>query len=98
MLDGLTKNVRDGLFRKVCHEGTLTNYRPTEHCKWLHHNNPYLKLGPFKVEVIRQEPYLSVFRDILTDAEMEWLVNYSSPRLSRSRLFQVLIHVDMCKN
>lgn len=85
ILDG-TKNVLDHHFRKVCHEGSyLVNYKPIEHCKWLHHNDPYLKLGPFKTEVVRQRPYLSVFRDILTEAEMKWLVDYSSPRLSRTR-------------
>ena len=86
-LNERSKNVRNALFRKVCQLGSFqtTENIQVESCKLLHHNDPYLKLGPFKVEVVRQKPYLSVFRDILTEKEMQFLIDYASPRLSRSR-------------
>ena len=39
-------------------------------CRYLHHNNPYLKLGPFKEEMNAHIPYSVVFHDILTETEM----------------------------
>ena len=88
-LNERSKNVRNALFRKVCQLGSFQSASKLniqiESCKLLHHNDPYLKLGPFKVEVVRQKPYLSVFRDILTEKEMQFLIDYASPRLSRSR-------------
>jgi hypothetical protein len=42
-------------------------------------------LGPFKVEVYSSSPYIAVFHDFLTDHEMKWIIDYSLPRLSKSR-------------
>ena len=39
-------------------------------CHYLHHKNPYLKLGPFKEEMIANIPYLVIFHDILSDKEI----------------------------
>ena len=42
-------------------------------------------LGPFKVEIVSIEPYISIIHDIVTDVEMDWMIEYSVPRLSKSR-------------
>jgi hypothetical protein len=42
-------------------------------------------LGPFKVEVTSFSPYISIYHDILTETEMKWMKDYSTPRLSKSR-------------
>ena len=42
-------------------------------------------LGPFKLEVMLIKPYRVVFHDFLSEAEMEWMIEYSKPRLSQSR-------------
>ena len=54
-------------------------------CGYLHHFDPYLRLGPFKVEVYLRSPYLSVLHDLLTEKEIQWMIDYSVPRLSRVR-------------
>ena len=32
-------------------------------CIWLHHNDPYLKLGPFKFEIKHQEPEIGLIHE-----------------------------------
>lgn len=54
-------------------------------CFFLHHFDPYLKLGPFKYEVASESPFIIVFHDILTELEMTHMVTKSKPNLSRSR-------------
>ena len=54
-------------------------------CRLLHHQNPYLKLGPFKEEQKSERPYAVVFHDILSDLEMNYLITESRPKLSRTR-------------
>ena len=56
-------------------------------CRLLHHQNPYLKLGPFKEEMYSTVPYSVVMHDILTDAEIDFLKKESSPNLSRTRTY-----------
>ena len=46
---------------------------------------PYLKLGPFWLEVKFASPFRSVIQDFFTEKGIEWMVNYSKPRLSSSR-------------
>ena len=55
-------------------------------CTYIHHADPYLKLGPFKIEIMMSSPFRSIFHDILTDKEMDYLVDYASPRLSNARV------------
>ena len=50
--------------------GTMSQKHIGYLCRYLHHNNPYLKLGPFKEEMNAHIPYSVVFHDILTETEM----------------------------
>ena len=53
-------------------------------CSSLHHFNPYLRLGPFKMEDQSLSPYVTVFRDFLAESEMEYYKDFARPRLFRS--------------
>jgi len=51
-------------------------YRLPDHenlpkCGYLHHFDPYLRLGPFKVEIILRSPYLSILHELLTEEEIQ---------------------------
>lgn len=54
-------------------------------CHLLHHDDPYLRLGPFKYEVASNEPFIIVYHELLTEEEMNHLVEKSKPNLSSSR-------------
>ena len=78
----------DWLFMKTCRYGGQAHklVKTKEvNCRLLHHRNPYLRLGPFKEEQKSERPYAVVFHDILSEIEMNYLVEESRPNLSRER-------------
>ena len=60
------------LMMQTCQKGKwLTpKYKVAYPCRYLHHNDPYLKLGPFKEEWTSFIPYSVVFHDILSEKEI----------------------------
>lgn len=74
--------------RSVCNGFSFRAYTRQKtqfNCHWLHHRDPYLRLGPFKLEQVSDDPYLVVFHEIFTEDEMKYMVENSLPHLSRSR-------------
>ena len=39
-------------------------------CQFLHQNNPYLKLGPMKFEMLNSEPEIDLLHDFISDKEI----------------------------
>ena len=60
---------------------------PNLKCRLLHHQDPYLRIGPFKEEQMSHRPYLVVFHDILSEKDIKVLVQESRPKLSLARTF-----------
>ena len=54
---------------------------------YLHHNDTYLKLGPFKLEEKNVSPFLGIFHDFFSNKEMSAFISYAQPRLERSTHF-----------
>lgn len=54
-------------------------------CHLLHHNDPFLKLAPFHLEIVSKSPYIVIFHGILSEEEIQYLIEYSKPRLSKNR-------------
>ncbi|CAB4053876.1 P4HA [Lepeophtheirus salmonis] len=73
-------------FNRLCRGENLRSPSDEVQLKsfYLHHNDPYLKLGPFKVEVNNIEPSLIVIKDFIFDREGESYRNYAEDKLSRS--------------
>lgn len=82
------KMVLEDYFAKVCRDGFMfwKRIKIGLKCRFLHHNDPYLKLGPFKEDQVSDRPYAVIFRDILSPPEIDFLIDYATPRLSRGRL------------
>ena len=38
-------------------------------CIWIHHNNPFLKLGPFKFEILHQDPEIAYIHDLVSEQQ-----------------------------
>ena len=45
------------------------------HCKFVHHNNPYLEIGPFKFELMNQKPEIGLIHELVTSAEAQAIQN-----------------------
>ena len=72
--------------KSIIHNGTSAS-QPK--CHFVHHFSPYLKLGPFHIEVKLYMPFRTVIHEFFTEKEMDWMLVYSKPRLSASRYLQV---------
>ena len=93
-LDDSTTNKNDRALGHICKEAHSKNSPvtndPTEtkmyFCRFQHHGDPYLKLGPFKVEEVFNYPFIVLFHDFLKDEESEGLKDEASENLSLSLL------------
>ena len=57
-------------------------------CHYLHFKDPFLKLGPFKLEEVNYGPFVAIFHDFFHDREMEAFVAFAADgRLRRSLHF-----------
>ena len=89
----LPGQVREPLLQNVCNgnikgTGLRGNSRHDilrPKCHLLHHFNSFVNLGPFHLEVKFYVPFRTVVHDFFTAEEMDWMKDYSRPRLSRSR-------------
>ena len=57
-------------------------------CRFQHHKNPYLILGPFKLEELNQNPFIVTFKNILYNEEVETLKSMASNNLKLSQVGQ----------
>ncbi|XP_022906186.2 prolyl 4-hydroxylase subunit alpha-1 [Onthophagus taurus] len=53
-------------------------------CRYITNNNPYLKIGPFKVEEAYTDPKIVVFHDVMYDSEIETIKRLAHPRFRRA--------------
>ena len=74
--DNLYKNeehpVLDDQFSRLCSGEQMLDANVTKNllCYKLHYEDPYLRLCPFKIDVQNISPYITIFRDFFSDAEM----------------------------
>ncbi len=54
-------------------------------CHFLHYGDPYLRLGPFRLEPRNRAPFVAVFRDLMYDGETEAYRVAAESKLERSR-------------
>ena len=79
---------KDESDRMICRgslTGAMVEEQGPQRCYFLHHNDPYLRLGPFKMEKLLPSPFRMIFHDFLTEPEIQWLLDYSKPKLSTTR-------------
>ena len=53
-------------------------------CYFLHHRDPFARLGPFKVEEKSKNPFILMFREFLLSSEIHHLKNVAINNLQRS--------------
>ena len=55
-------------------------------CTFIHHYNPFLKMGPFKFEAKHQNPEIGFFHDFVSTIEIEWWTQIMSLTTSKKEL------------
>ena len=63
-------------------------------CKYLHYSDPYLRLGPFKLEEKNLQPFISVLHDFMYESE----TNYYREQVIILRLFAYQTGLKMHRN
>ena len=79
------KSIRDN-FEDCCNGLQLrsSDLDLGQECHHLHHNDPFNMLGPFKLEQLSSQPYITVIRQMMTESETEHFKDYARVRLERS--------------
>ena len=85
--------------KKLCN-GDM-NIRPAKmekdlKCTLLHYDNAYLKMGPFKYELISEDPHIGLFRGIYSPNEVDELVKDSQDNL-HSTTYSVMLSYDFTR-
>ena len=79
-----TEKYRDN-FYSMCRDGPSLWRNATVdsalRCRTVHFNDPYLKLGPFKMEEKSDRPFLVVFYDFLTGEELKVSGFFPPPKI-----------------
>ena len=70
-------------FSRLCRGESLKSSHDV-FCHYLHQNDPYLRLRPFKLDDQSVRPYITVFRDFFTEVEMTHFKNFARDKLVRS--------------
>ena len=69
-------------------KGVSNNTRQQAKCHFVHHFTKYLNIGPFKMEVQLYEPFRSIIIDIIYEKEIDWIMDFSKPKLLAGRIMQ----------
>jgi len=94
---GFSGQMRLPLFQNVCNKkikgigGSLIeakiNMAPK--CHFLHHHDPFMIIGPFNLEVKLYSPFRTIIHGFFTKKEMDWMIDFSKPRLTIDRRSQL---------
>lgn len=71
-------------YRLLCRGDVLKNITELSklRCRFDDNNVAYRLLAPFKIEELNQEPPVLVFRDILSNAEIETIIQLATPEVN----------------
>ena len=71
--------------RRLLCQGKTTETRmrrdTQNQCIKLYYNDPYLRLGPFNLEILNTEPFIGAFHSILSEKETDSIIEKSKGRL-----------------
>ena len=60
------------------------NKKEVMKCSLIHYHNPYIKLGPFKYELLSHDPHVGMFRDFFSHQECDEVVRRSRDKIKSS--------------
>ena len=73
----------------LCNEKTDIISASLQTCTHLHYGDPYLRMGPFKYELLSSGPHIAIFRDFFSPAECDSFIQRAKDNL-HSTPYQVL--------
>ena len=85
--DNLSDRQLDEMFEATCRGDSLRSPEYDSHlkCRLIHYHDPYLLLGPFKFEELNLQPFVAIFRDFISDNEVENYIEETEGKMKRSQ-------------
>ncbi|XP_070072895.1 prolyl 4-hydroxylase subunit alpha-1 isoform X2 [Drosophila takahashii] len=81
-----------GSFSDLCRSASRKHSVVTNstrlHCRYNSTTSPFIKLAPFRMEVLSLDPYIMLYHNVLSDFEIEKLEQMSEPFLERTTVFR----------
>ncbi|PIC34569.1 hypothetical protein B9Z55_014182 [Caenorhabditis nigoni] len=81
----------DGIVERDAYEALCRGEIPPVEEKWknklrcyLKRDKPFLKIAPIKVEILRFDPLAVLFKNVISDSEIEVIKELASPKLKRA--------------
>lgn len=76
------------LYNRACRGELRKSFDETSKlcCRFVS-NSPFSKISPFKVEELNHKPDILLFHNVLSDSEIELLIDQSKPKTSRASVF-----------
>lgn len=69
-------------FEKLCRgEFTINDTEASITYCYLKRDRPYLKLAPIKVEIVRYSPLVVIFRNVISNDEIEVIKTLATPKV-----------------
>lgn len=74
-------------FETLCRNGTLLRPKQMARltCHYQTNNNPFLKIGPMKVEEFSLNPYIVVYHDLIYDDEIDYIKDAAKPKVKTNK-------------
>ena len=76
----------------LCNEKADTSSSSFHTSTQLHYGDPYLRMGPFKYELLSSSPHIAIFRDFFSSAECDSFIQRARDNL-HSTPYQVFLEV-----
>ena len=85
----MTEKLKTYQFQKLCRGERLRSPKDEANLRsfYLHHDNPFLQLGPFKIENKSVNPYVAVIHKFFHPREADAFIKSAGSNLERSETF-----------
>merc|ERR1712156_223290 len=78
-----------GNFHSICEGNDLINSSRLDHslqCRFQHHKDPYLFLGPFQIEELHRSPFIVSFKNFVYNNEIDAFKTEAAKNLETSKV------------
>lgn len=80
-LEEIVDRFDENKYELLCRNGTILSPAKMAplRCRYETNNNPFLKIGPMKMEEFSFNPYIVVFHDLIYDNEIDYIQDVAKP-------------------
>ena len=77
----LKKQEKFANMTRLCSNPSPMSYKSNLRCQYSFKNDPFLRIAPFKEEIISLHPRIIIFRDVLFESEVQKFIEEGKKRV-----------------